>query len=944
MKKIFLFICIITMLILVGCNNTPTTGGNNDYPTGAEEIKVDNFNDYFDVKVTTDISENYFEEDAQCSKQTKAVSYVAFIPKTNYSAVVVELKFQLNSKISIGYSNIGDPVNSSEQTITLNNGITNKSFTITKENDYTYKVVSGSNNITITSVTGYVMPGKDIYELNEYENALQNQTLEDSNLVKNELETVINNYKNKFNNANSYKYTPTSYYEFKSIYGTGRDATNEVNLGNNGYSVDIENKIYSTSLYNYYVKNDSVYRQYKNQFGLVEENIEENMKPETFISEISPSFEGLFDENAIYEKNGNEYYGYITLDKMANDNISEYFKSHLQNYNITSNWDKFVVKYSFLLVDESFLFEVELHYANALYPNEYYDNTIVYGFKISSLNKAQPTIYVAGKDSFALEDNKEDALKYLTGLVEVDSNTTKIKLSTCNTHTDEPSSRDKNYLPIRIKESGIYEFYIDGRKIDIYSAETDYTSQYYYNAGLYYYYESYVPYGKTDITIQVVGTELNDYADMNNPLDITGNTIDIYLENVKDKQAFKFVPAETGLYEFIFEEHYIRIYAYTLDDFNSYFDATSYYHSIYFEEGKQYILTVDHSDYDIEILSTTIGIDYVGMPNIETPEITSEPTEVLFGNNLSHWYFDIATAGYYILNVNQTGGYGSDTIHICDEYGDTYGVKEVKVTLLDGTKAFYLTEGRHYARFDITSNSYFKGTINYELKVPTLIKEQEVILSFDNYVEVSETLPTIGSKLTIWFEITEKCNLLSPTTGLGRIYYEDGRIVQRNSSTNYIDVFHNSVECYCWKELEPGKYYMISENIDTSGSSRTVKESFRLQKLDEDPLQFYYMQAHPEVSREDITIKNYYFKYWGYELAIYEVAGQDYGQELWTETIGTYEFKYSNSNRILAYKDGKLITLTEMYESWPEEELRYREDAIKYFYEKHLEFYSELYE
>lgn len=849
MKKIFLFICIITMLILVGCNNTPTIGGNNDYPAGAEEIKVDNFNDYFDVKVTTDISENYFEDDAQCSKQTKAVSYVAFIPKTNYSAVVVELKFKLNSKISMGYSNIGDPVNSVEQTITLNKGITNKSFTITKENDYTYNVVSGSNNITIKSVTGYVMPGKDIYELNEYENVLQTQTLENSNIVKSELETVINTYKEKFNNANSYKYTPTSYYEFKSIYGTGRDVTNKVNLGNNGYSVDKENKIYSTSLYNYYVKNDSVYRQYKNQFGLVEENVKENMDINTFIDDVAPSFEGLFDENAIYVKNGTEYYGYITLDKMSNDNIVGYFKEHLQNHKITSNWDKFVVKYSYLIQDESFLFEVELHYANALYDNEYYDNTAVYGFKISSLNKAQPTIYVAGKDSFALEDNKEDALKYLTGLVEVDSSTTEIKFSICNTQQGEASSGDRNYLPIRIKESGLYEFYIDGRKVDIYSAETNYTSQYYYNEGLYYYYESYVPYGKTDITIQVVGSELDDYADMDNALDITGNTLPVYLENVKDKQAFKFIPAETGLYEFIFEDQYITICAYNINDFNSYFDATSYYHTIYFEGGIEYVLTVEHNNQEIDIVDTTIDIDYIGMPSIEAPEITSEPIEVLFGNNLFHCYFDIIKPGYYVLNVNQTAGYESDSIHLCNEYGDTSGVKEVKVTLEDGTKAFYLTEGRHYVGFDIYSNTYFKGTISYELKVPTVIKEEKITLSFENYSNVSEILPTIGSKLTIWFEIHEKCNLLSPTTGLGRIYYEDGRIVQRYYNTNCNDVFHGNIECYCWKELEPGKYYMILENIDTSGSSRTVKESFRLQKLDEDPLQFYYMQAHPEVSR-----------------------------------------------------------------------------------------------
>ena len=375
----------------------------------------------------------------------------------------------------------------------------------------------------------------------------------------------------------------------------------------------------------------------------------------------------------------------------------------------------------------------------------------------------------------------------------------------------------------------------------------------------------------------------------------------------------------------------------------SYFDSTSYYHSIYFEGGIEYVLTVEHNKQESDIVDTTIDIEYIGMIIIKAPEITSEPTEVLFGNDLSYCYFDILTPGYYAINVTKTAGYVSDSIHICDEYGGTSGVKEVKVTLADGTIAFYLTEGRHYAAFDIVSNSYFKGSINYELKVPVVTKEQEIILSFDDYVEVNETLPTIGSKLTIWIEISEKCNLLSPTTGLGRIYYEDGTIVKRNSSTNYTDVFHNGVECYCWKELEPGKYYMVLENINSNGSIMMVNESFRLQKLNEDPLQFYYMQAYSGVDREDITIKNYYFKYWGYELAIYEIAGQDYGQTSWTEIVGEYEFKYIDSNRILAYKDGKLMTLTEMYESWNEEEIKYRDDAIRYFYEKHLEFYPELY-
>lgn len=943
MKKIFLFMCIITMLILTGCNDNPPTVGNDDYPAGAEKITVENFNDYFNVKVTTDISENYFEDDGQYLKQTKAVSYVAFIPKTNYSSVVVELKFQLNSKISIGYSNIGDPVDTSEQTITLNNGITNKSFTITKENDYTYKVVSGSDNITIKSVTGYVMPGNDIYELNEYENALQTQTNENSNLVKSEIETVINNYKNNFNNANSYKYTPASYYEFKSIYGIGRDATNKVNVGNNGYSVDIKNKIYSTSLYNYYVKNESVYRQYKNQFGLVEENIEEDMNPKTFISEVSPSFEGLFDENAIYVKNGTEYYGYITLDKMSNDNISEYFKSHLQNYKITSNWDKFVVKYSYLIQDESFLFEVELHYANALYLNEYYDNTVVYSFKISNLNKTNPTIYVLGKDSFALEDNKEDALKYLTGLVEVDSNTTEIKFSTCNTKTGEASSSDRNYLPIRIKESGLYEFYINGRKIDIYSAENNFTSQYYYNAGLYYYYESYVPYGKTDITIQVVGSELNDYADMNNPIEIEGNSFNIYLENVKDKQAFKFTPSETGLYEFNFEERFITICAYDIEDLNGYFDSTSRYHTIYFENGKEYVLTVKHNNYEINVVTETISIDYIGMPCENAPEITDEPKDVLFGSDLTYFYFDITSPGYYALNINQTAGMVDPTIRMCNEHGETSGVEEVKVTLEDGTKVYYLSEGRQYVKIFISSNSYFKGTISYELKVPAVIKEQEITLSFDEYFTITETLPTIGSKVILYFEITEKCNMLCKTKETGNLYRENGSYVAYISYPQFQDIFHDNISCYRWQNLNPGKYYLELENTNSDGKSIEKTGSFRLQKLDENPLVFYYMQAHPEVSKDDITIRNYYNMYWGYEVAIYDVAGENYGDTLWSETVGEYEFKYCDSNRILAYKDGNLMTLTEMYESWPEEYIKYREDAVRYFYEKHLEFYFELY-
>jgi hypothetical protein len=107
-------------------------------------------------------------------------------------------------------------------------------------------------------------------------------------------------------------------------------------------------------------------------------------------------------------------------------------------------------------------------------------------------------------------------------------------------------------------------------------------------------------------------------------------------------------------------------------------------------------------------------------------------------------------------------------------------------------------------------------------------------------------------------------------------------------------------------------------------------------------MQYYYMQAHPELKREQIKVVAYHGMYYGYRAALIEVAEYENIQS--SEKVGGYEFRYASSNSIVVLKDGAAMTLSEMYESWDESVMGDRDDAIKYFYERHLYFFPELYE
>ena len=154
-KRILILIlsAVLLALSLVGCkgdSDDPAVGGNEKYPEGAIPLTLDNFEDYFEIRVTTDLEVDYIEDYAGVHKMTNAESYVALVPKKDYTAVRGRLEFLLNAGISVGYSSVSQfKIAQGVQHILLGEGIRNASFRMTADSDYDYTVTHGSNTVTL---------------------------------------------------------------------------------------------------------------------------------------------------------------------------------------------------------------------------------------------------------------------------------------------------------------------------------------------------------------------------------------------------------------------------------------------------------------------------------------------------------------------------------------------------------------------------------------------------------------------------------------------------------------------------------------------------------------------------------------------------------------------------------------------------------------------------
>ena len=146
MKKLLLITLTLVLIIfaLVGCkqkSGTPSADDTKNYPEGAIPLTLENFEDYYEIRVTTDLDVDYTEDYSGVHKFTKAESYVALVPKADYLASSGRVEFILNSGISIGYSSTSQfKIAQGVQHILLGEGIRNGSYRMTAQSDNDYTV------------------------------------------------------------------------------------------------------------------------------------------------------------------------------------------------------------------------------------------------------------------------------------------------------------------------------------------------------------------------------------------------------------------------------------------------------------------------------------------------------------------------------------------------------------------------------------------------------------------------------------------------------------------------------------------------------------------------------------------------------------------------------------------------------------------------------------
>ena len=143
------------------------------------------------------------------------------------------------------------------------------------------------------------------------------------------------------------------------------------------------------------------------------------------------------------------------------------------------------------------------------------------------------------------------------------------------------------------------------------------------------------------------------------------------------------------------------------------------------------------------------------------------------------------------------------------------------------------------------------------------------------------------------------------------------------------DLFFNK-QSVVKSELEPGTY-ILKFASRSAGDAVNATASVRLQDINEKEVLFYYLQAHPELSREDVSIREYYTSLNGVEY--FMIDSKEYEMTSRTETYGGYEFHFEDSNEILVFSNGTICTLGEAYEDGIVEE-----DALENVYDRHVYF------
>ena len=933
--KVFalMVLSILLTTVFVACN--PDGSVENNYPEGAIALTKENFNEYFDVKVDTDCYFNY----SNGMTYPAATTYIAFVAKNNYIDVKGEVKYNLNTKVTSNHGYMDLPVAHGEQSALLKSRDYNNethSIVAGSASFNEFKLKSGTDSISITDVYGYVIIGED-YTPHPYQK-LKEADIANSATIQEEVESNLGEFIMPLatGEMKNYRYKSGSYYSLTSVFGRERNFANGSNCD---AKVDFENQRMrkGDEIY-YYNHNDGiVYHQYKNSVGLAVEDATE-MTKNALISLMLPAMDGIFDDNAIYVRGENGYYAYNTLDNMSEGDVDEPFKEVFSEifglHGVTKDYDKFFVTYYYSF-ENGFEFSVnvehyDLHYDTS---SEYIEHKIGCSFSMTEINQIEVEIYTPENTEFALETSRNDAMAYKTGMIDVNSTITAFDYALCQT-IYENGEYIENWLPINIVDSGIYSFECtkngDVQTINIYDSEGNKHYDKYFEAGVYYIQHYYVPYGKTTVTMSVDATPLIDYGDFENPITVGNNTFTAYLETAGDMEAFIIEPTETGIYQFAQLDENVAIVVYLINEVygeRQYQQLSGHYtnssnRNCFLDYGEKYIIEVKLQS-GADAVLYNCPMTFIGNPNSNPMRLYNEWQDYFVGGGEYNFYLDVEAPGYYALEYVQEDGTEVSSYSVYTENNQWYD-KSVNIA---GGKFYVFEKGRYYFTFNLGgSGYYFKGKARIICQAEAVQETISTSFEYDKYADLEINLPTNNSYIEYKFAVTEKCNLLRE--GYNSILYkEDGITVVGGYYTR--DLFFNK-QSVVKSELEPGTY-ILKFASRSAGDAVNATASVRLQDINEKEVLFYYLQAHPELSREDVSIREYYTSLNGVEY--FMIDSKEYEMTSRTETYGGYEFHFEDSNEILVFSNGTICTLGEAYEDGIVEE-----DALENVYARHVYF------
>ncbi len=807
MKKLLLiFIVCMTLLLSVACSDEQTDKPTDDpsdsatddydYPEGALPLTVENISTYFDIKVKTELDYNGY------LYQTKATTYVALVPKGEYSEVVGEIKFDINTKIRKSVSgNLETMLSNTEQRMLLSEPLNNMSHTLSVNggsgsvNDPSFRVVSGTDSITLNSVYGYVIPGNKTPSA--YDSLTDGQK-EASFDVLAELTELVSAFEDKFNSASSFNIASATSYKLGSIYGSGLS----VNITNTvaSHKIDLANNRFTYNDDRYLLIDGVWANQYLNAYNLVQLN-KSSYTIEDVVSQSTPTF-ALFDPTAIYVKRSDRTFeAYTTLSSMQNSYVKEKLIASLDEYGVTTRYNEFVVVYTFSFEDNALWFNARIDHVDYGYHVHYVDIDVTFYQNITELNSCEVELYSPDTHKFALADNLEEAKLFNSGLVTVDGSTELIYYTTFGKSYEGYTNPDQeNYLPVRITEGGVYKF--SNNRLSIYDSEGRAYSGEYFEPGMYYIELYGVLYGVTNKVITVSSDIYDDYGSLSSPTPIGADgSFSAHLEANADRVTFSYSPEQTGMYEFPVMKN-VSIYAYYADELDfSFLQIRSECPSIYLEEGTSYVFAFVYEVYggeDDPAVTHSGNLKLIGNPTTGLIAVGKEPTEIFIRYDTAVITFTVDSLGEYSVSIEVLGGWQTPSFHISPYDGGSIAYDLIRYE--DGKPIYTLTPGDYLIEISMNMNAYLKANVSVITVTEGVEESREIEIGEDPVTVSGSTLTTILSNSKLYFNVDERSTLFTEAgSSFYTLYSADGTRI--GSGGQYAKSY----------ELEAGRYYIFFE-------------------------------------------------------------------------------------------------------------------------------------